>query len=431
MESILTPQNITVTIYPVTTGSSSGGALPTVATINPITIDLAPYYNELCCFEVIAVQSADTKKQNGVFITEDKNGVIYKPDTAKGYWQTPDDYDVIEYCIRDIGSGQTAVAKITIQVIEKGLFDAVDICYNIPYEELKEVYDEPGSIDLGLINKFEDVQLVQLGPYNTKLIKHIGFDPTSPSSFIGLPNLQCNNWHPGKRTEVEYAISALVDGEYSISKAKLIITCIGNLFHAENIEIEVNEPLPAFVMINVRNSNPLFAQIAVDSVGSTPTQRGTIQVMPPLNVRYNFNFSSGFWNTAEAQDVFRYTLYNSTTGKKACAYINIKKIANSPSGSGSGSGGGSGNFETITSGSLNLAPLGGNIYHGVGSLNTATYIAGPFSGTVEYKGMSAAGQRFDILSGTFAGFTIFSGKIYSTMPPGGTAPVTSGEIYYQ
>jgi hypothetical protein len=448
METTLTPQNITVTIYPFTDevtpvppampspgtpGTATPGAIKGSLDLkNAITIDLAPYYSDLCCFEVIAVQSADTRKQDGVFITTDKNGIIYQPDLKNNYWKTADDYDVIEYCIRDIGSGQTVVATLTLQVIERGLFDAVDICINVPFDYIIEG-DEFSKYDLAELNKFEEVQVVQIGAYNTKLIKLITFDSEIQSKIIAYSNRQCNNWYIGKRTEVEYAISALVNGEYSTSKAKLIFTCIGNLFHAENIELEVSEPMPAFILINVKDYNPLYAEIAIDSVGATPTERGSISILAPYTVRYDFNLGSGFWDSADARDVFRYTLYNSTTGKKACTNIAISKIPDNPSGSGSGSGsGGGGNFETITGGGLTLtATATPVIFTAAGILMTPIHPGGIFNGTIEYKGFTAAGHRYDILSGTFAGFTVFSGKVYSAMPPASSITITGGEIYYQ
>jgi hypothetical protein len=184
-------------------------------------------------------------------------------------------------------------------------------------------------------------------------------------------------------------------------------------------------------MINVRNYNPLFAEIQIEKVDETSVERGSTGMMNPFHILYTFNLASDYWIPAEAQDTFKYTLYNPTTGKSACSYVQIVKSPNNTSGSGSGSGSGvGGNYESIFGGTLTMGP-GGPIYAASGMLNTPSYPIGTFSGMIEYKGLTAAGHRYDILSGSFVGFTVFSGKLYSTTPPGGSIMITGGEIYYQ
>ena len=63
-----------------------------------LVIDIKPYYPELCCFEIIAVENRETEKVKEVFVSQNKSKVIYKPQEY-GYWQQEGAFDIVTYVI--------------------------------------------------------------------------------------------------------------------------------------------------------------------------------------------------------------------------------------------------------------------------------------------------------------------------------------------
>lgn len=111
-QTTLEAVNVTITVY---------YPLP-----EELVIDMNHYYPDLCCFEIIAVESRDNSKSESVLIALHKTSIIYKADDSE-VWEDVDAYDIIQYVIKDINTGQTAIGEITIQRIENPEFVLEDL----------------------------------------------------------------------------------------------------------------------------------------------------------------------------------------------------------------------------------------------------------------------------------------------------------------
>ena len=170
----------------------------------------------------------------------------------------------------------------------------------------------------------------------------------------------CTNFNVGRTTEIEYAIEAEVNGEKSVSKAKVIFDFFTKSFQAEFIELSVGNPTPSDQYINVLDYNQTFANVGLLDVDTnTPSERGTVFIDHPMNtVRYQFNLESGYWDNPEAADMIQYKLINHNSGQEACSYITLEKRSEgSGSGSGSGSGIASGDTAYLESTEANMLSI--------------------------------------------------------------------------
>ncbi|MCF8256993.1 MAG: hypothetical protein K9J06_05545 [Flavobacteriales bacterium] len=308
-------------------------------------IDLRPYFPEACCFEVVAVQSLRWHRSRGTFIDNDRCGLTYIFSNEDHHWDDEDASDTLEYVVREHGTGHTASGIITVQCIAPAHFEAVDIHYMIALEDMMPNGRRPRPIEmsLGLVNKFDEVEVVEVGIYDRKLFSSIRFDADMSDTLIFDIETACSPWYSEKRTELEYAIRAFVDGEYGIAKGKITFEVYSRGFYAEMIHMEMSDPLPSEKLIDVRKHNPNFANISLIDVGDTVTVRGAVNHVGGFMVQYVPNGPSGFWDDANTLDAVSYTLRNDITGQEASNYIILKKSAPTViSGGGSGHGGGLG-----------------------------------------------------------------------------------------
>lgn len=312
-----------------------------------IVIDLDVYYDGLCCFEVVAVESRMSMKTEGVFITYDKRRIIYKTfDSEKAWtdefelWSNEGATDTVRYVIRDVNTGQTSTGNIFIERIEHGAFKAQDVCVSIPVDNFNMdgwFGFPPLQMDLAWVNKQASVRIIEVGDYNEKIFKSVAINIDKQSELVVEFATGCTNFNVGRTTEIEYAIEAEVDGEKSVSKAKVVFDFFTKSFHAEFIELSVNNPTPPDQYINVLDYNQTFANIGLLDVDTnTPSERGSVFIDHPMNtVRYQFNLESGYWDNPKAADMIQYKLINHNSGQEACSYIILEK---KEAGSGSGSG---------------------------------------------------------------------------------------------
>lgn len=321
-------------------------------------IDLLPYFPEICCFEVVAVQSLRWHRSQGAFIDHARTGVRYTFDNSDGHWDDDGASDTLEYVVREKATEKTAMGVITIQRIAPAHFEAEDIHLMLPIDDMLRDgrMPEPWEIPLGLVNRYDEVEVVEVGMFDQRLFRSVGFSPDRPDSIVLNFERNCNAWHPGRRTEMEYAIRAKVDGEYGIAKGRLSFEAFTRSFHAEMIDIKMNDPLPHEVIIDVRAHNPNFADIGLEHLGSTVAVRGTMEHLGGFLARYVPDSGSGFWESDNAMDAVRYTLRNNLTGQVAHSLIVIAKGGpgeppgpepGSGSWDGSGSGGGSGGGSSV------------------------------------------------------------------------------------
>jgi len=312
-----------------------------------LVIDLDKYYDGLCCFEVVAVESRKSGKTKGIFITYDKRRIIYKacdtehsgPDEFE-LWSQVGATDTIRYVVKDVNTGQTSTGTIVIERIEHGTFKAADLCVSFPVDtfNMEGWFGFPRlQMDLAWVNKQDSVRIVEVGDYNEKIFRSVAINIDKQSELVVDFATECMNLNVGRTTEIEYAIEAEVNGEKSISKAKVIFTFFTRTFHAEYIEVSVESPTPSEKYINVLDYNPTFANVGLLDVDvNTPSARGSVFIDHAMSrVRYEFNHGSGYWDNPEAVDVLRYRLINHNSGQEACNYIILEK---NKGGSGSGSG---------------------------------------------------------------------------------------------
>ena len=294
-----------------------------------LVIDIKPYYPELCCFEIIAVENRETEKVKEVFVSQNKSKVIYKPQEY-GYWQQEGAFDIVTYVIKNVETEETAIGEITIQRIEQGGFQAKDVEITFTSERLNWETDEPLEIPLRFLNKQDGIKVIEIGTYDKKLIKHIAFSPEDESKILLYIETKCSPWLGGVSTEFDYAVQALVDGEETVSKAKFKLRAVDGAFYAEMAEIDITEPIPSSIYIDIREHNRNFAEISlIDVETDTPTDRGIVYFdQGGLGVTYAFNTESGFWDNKDAGDVLQYRLRNNVTGQEAVGYILIEKEEN-------------------------------------------------------------------------------------------------------
>jgi len=334
-----------------------------------LVIDLDVYYDGLCCFEVVAVESRMSMKTEGIFITYDKRRIIYKTfDAEKAWtdefelWSNVGATDTVQYVIRDVNTGQTSTGSIIIERIEHGAFKAQDVCVSIPVDSFSMegwFGFPPMQMDLAWVNKQDSVKIIEVGDYNEKIFKSVAINIDKQSELVVEFASGCTNFNVGRTTEIEYAIEAEVNGEKSVSKAKVIFDFFTKSFQAEFIELSVGNPTPSDQYINVLDYNQTFANVGLLDVDTnTPSERGTVFIDHPMNtVRYQFNLESGYWDNPEAADMIQYKLINHNSGQEACSYITLEK-KEADSGSGSGSGVASSNTYFVESSPANLLSIG-------------------------------------------------------------------------
>lgn len=294
-----------------------------------LVIDLKPYYPNRCCFEVIAIENRETEKAKEVFVSQNRTEVVYELQDY-GYWHQTEAFDIVTYVIKDLDTDETAIGKITIQRIEQGAFQAKDVELTFTNEDLNWETDEPLEIPLRFLNKQDGLKLVEVGAYDKKLIKHIAFSPEDESEMLIYVETKCSPWLGGVSTEFDYAVQATIDGEQTVSKAKFKLRAVDAAFYAEMVEIEVSEPIPSSIYIDIREHNRNFAEISlIDVETDTPSERGIVYFdQGGLGVTYVFNTTSGYWDSEDSTDILPYRLRNHVTGQEAVGYILIEKEEN-------------------------------------------------------------------------------------------------------
>jgi len=290
-------------------------------------IDLKPYFPEVCCFEIVAVQSVRWHRSKGVFIDHDRTGINYAFDNQHSHWDSEDASDTLEYVVRDHSSGQTATAKITVQRIAAAHFEAADMHLMLPLDDLMPSgrRASPFELHLNQFNKFEDVEVLEVGVYNTKLFRSIAFDTERAATLMLTFETNCNPWHHGLRTSFDYSIRARVDGDLGVAKGTIHFEAYFRGFYAELFSVELADPLPAELLIDVAERNDNFSDISLIAVGSTIEERGEVVYTEGMEITYVPNLTSGFWDADDATDVISYTLRNNITDQEASNYISIEK----------------------------------------------------------------------------------------------------------
>jgi len=406
-----------------------------------LVIDLDKYYDGLCCFEVVAVESRKSEKTEGIFITYDKRRIVYEvQEDHVSEWKEEGATDVVRYVIRDINTDKSSTGKITIERLEDSIFKAKDVHVDVSVDHFN-AHDwlevEPLQIDLSWINKQTNVKVVEFGDYNERILKSVGINIDKQSELVFEFARECVNVVPCRTTEVEYAIEAEIDGKLSVSKASVIFHFQCRDFYAQVIRIVVSDPVPLNEYINIRTYNPNFASISLLSVETdTPAERGTvIPMLPTIGVTYNFNQGSGYWNVDGVQDVLLYAIKNNLTGQKAKGYIIIEKQGNT-SGSGSGSGIGISSGSTVylenspmnTLSLTNISSLGGSYVADLSNLSGVIIQGMP-------GGHSLGGGRVSLTQvATYAATAIWMMKFQPSpaMPPrlNAVAEVTDLRIFF-
>lgn len=272
--------------------------------VQNVEVDLRPYFPDVCCFEAVAVQSMRTRQGHGALIAPGRTAIVYLMDTDDGHWQDEEASDTLEYVVRDKATGQTAMGSITVQRIPPVHFEAEDIHLMLPLDDMAG-HGRPGpwELPLGLLNKFEEVRAVEVGTFDTRLIHSIGFVNGSPDAIVVALNPGCGAWHPGQRTSFDYAITAVAGGEEATAKGRITFEGFARAFWAESVEVEMEWPLPAEVVIDLAEHNGNFAEVSVDSVGTTVALRGQVGHIGGTEVTYTPNPHSGYWDSPDAADM--------------------------------------------------------------------------------------------------------------------------------
>jgi hypothetical protein len=297
-----------------------------------LVIDLNLYYDGLCCYELVAVESRRSAMSDGVFITPDRRRVVYELHGEPEHWSKEGAMDRVRYVLLDHATGQTAVGHITIRRIEHGAFSAKDVHLTIPLGgdgDDRWPRIEPLRLDLALVNKLPGVRIVELGDFDSRIFSSVGINADRQSELVFEAADKCPQICGGRTTEVEYAIEAEVDGVVTVSKAKVIFRFADALFYAEFIEVELPFPLPASVVIDLAGHNGNFAHTELTAVDtSTPAGRGSVTAGPgAMEVTYAPNPHSGYWDDPDAADMLPYTLTNLHTGQTASSYIVVRRAA--------------------------------------------------------------------------------------------------------